>query len=280
MSNENFIRVSRQTPCPVCGKPDWCGVSSDGVWCVCMRVESGRRTKNGGWLHAAGAVTAGAPRPSPPPPCDRRLLDPAAYHAALRKTWDWHWADGLALSLGVDCEAVERLDPVYDPMHRAFAFPMRDADGRTVGVRLRNADGRKWAVRGSREGAFIPAGGFAGRELVVCEGPTDTAAALTLGLQAVGRPSCAGATEVIRGICVRMRATLVTIVADHDDLKRRPDGSAWRPGISGAADLGRALRRQYRVVVPPAKDIRQWVCEGATRETFDALADCAQRRLR
>jgi hypothetical protein len=279
MSEANFLRVAKNRPCPVCQKHDWCGVSPDGAWAVCMRMQSGRQTKNGGWLHRVGDAPAPERRPRPPPPNDRKLTDCAAYHAALRKSWDWRWADGLAMSLGVDMEAVERLCPAYDPMNQAFAFPMRDAGGKVVGIRLRADDGRKWAVRGSREGLFIPESEPAGRELVVCEGPTDTAAALTLGLPAVGRPSCAGAVDVMLALCARLRVALVTIIADYDEPKARPDGAVWRPGVEGAFALGRALRRQFRVVAPQAKDIRQWVCQGATREMFDALADSAQRRL-
>jgi len=279
LNNANFKRVTRSSPCPVCKKPDWCGVSPDGAWAVCMRVEGSRKTKNGGWLHRVGGDAAAQIRPPPPPPNDRKLTDCAAYHAALRKSWDWRWADGLALSLGVDPDAIERLCPAYDPMQQAFAFPMRDVEGKVIGIRLRADNGRKWAVRGSREGLFIPAGEFQGRELVICEGPTDTAAALTLGLPAVGRPSCQGAVDAVRALCARLRVALVTIVTDYDEPKERPDGAVWRPGIEGALALGRALRRQFRVVAPQAKDIRQWVCNGATRAMFDALANSAQRRL-
>jgi hypothetical protein len=33
--------VSRHTPCPICGKPDWCRVSTDGAWAICRRVGTG-----------------------------------------------------------------------------------------------------------------------------------------------------------------------------------------------------------------------------------------------
>ena len=46
-----MIRVSKQHPCPVCGRPDWCGIAEDGVVAVCMRVESNQTAKNGGWVH-------------------------------------------------------------------------------------------------------------------------------------------------------------------------------------------------------------------------------------
>ena len=79
-----WIRVTRQEPCPVCRKPDWCGVSADGVWCVCMRAESGHASRNGGWLHRL--KDAPPPPRFRPPPTRRRnpLASLASYHAALR----------------------------------------------------------------------------------------------------------------------------------------------------------------------------------------------------
>src|SRR5256885_12968425 len=41
-------RVSKEHPCLICGKPDWCTVSDRGS--CCMRIESGRPMKNGGWF--------------------------------------------------------------------------------------------------------------------------------------------------------------------------------------------------------------------------------------
>ncbi|MBI1926850.1 DUF3854 domain-containing protein [Candidatus Poribacteria bacterium] len=46
-----IIRVSTHAPCPICDKPDWCGIFDDGSAAICMRVESDRPTQNGGWLH-------------------------------------------------------------------------------------------------------------------------------------------------------------------------------------------------------------------------------------
>ena len=269
--NSDWVRVSGRAPCPVCGKPDWCGVSADGVWCVCMRVESGRRSRNNGYVHLLADAPPVPVRRRQPPSRERRLFDPAGYHAALRRQWDWRWLDGFSLGLGVGMEALEALEPAFDPMHEAFAFPMRDAEGRIVGIRLRAENGRKWAVRGSREGLFY-APGMTARDLVVCEGPTDAAAAMTLGLAAVGRPSCAGAASELVALCRRLRVRALTIVADNDAPKRRPDGAVWRPGVEGAETLARSLKRMYRVVVPPAKDLRAWVCDGATAERFEDLA--------
>jgi hypothetical protein len=48
-----FVRVTRQNPCPICERPDWCSVADDGSIVICMRVSDGSvsETKNGGYLH-------------------------------------------------------------------------------------------------------------------------------------------------------------------------------------------------------------------------------------
>ncbi len=55
----NFTRVSKAEPCPLCGKPDWCRVFSDG-WVECMRVQSGTPAKSGGWMQWVGGGERGA----------------------------------------------------------------------------------------------------------------------------------------------------------------------------------------------------------------------------
>jgi hypothetical protein len=153
-----WLRVSRQVPCKVCHDTHWCVYTDNGMVAVCMRVESTRRARNGGWVHSLTDEPLDVCRPPLPRPCDRKLLNCGAYHAALRRKWD-HWdVDGLSLELGVGMEALELLQPAFDPMNQAFAFPMRDGEGAVCGIRLRNFEGRKWAVRGSHEGLFYAPG--------------------------------------------------------------------------------------------------------------------------
>jgi len=45
----NLSRVSRQYPCPICGKTDWCAYNQKIA--ICMRIQSPYPTKNGGWKH-------------------------------------------------------------------------------------------------------------------------------------------------------------------------------------------------------------------------------------
>lgn len=51
-------RVTRKKPCPICGKPDWCGIGQGFV--VCMRIQSTRPTSNRGWLHKLDSIEGGA----------------------------------------------------------------------------------------------------------------------------------------------------------------------------------------------------------------------------
>jgi phage/plasmid primase-like uncharacterized protein len=122
---------------------------------------------------------------------------------------------------------------------------MRDATGKIVGIRRRLPDGKKLSVKGGHEGLFTPIDLNGQSPLIVCEGASDTAALLSLGLMAVGRPSCSGGVGFLRTLCEHRR---VIIVADND-----------LPGIRGANELKVRLA-DATVVIPPAgvKDAREW----------------------
>jgi hypothetical protein len=133
---------------------------------------------------------------------------------------------------------------------------MCDGHGNAIGIRLRNEQG-KFAVRGSRQGLFL-ADVPAQRTLFVCEGPTDTAAALDLGLFAVGRPNCCCGGPELR-ICARHHDCRgVVVIADND-----------KPGLDGARKVGGQLRLPFAIYVPPAKDLREFVRLGGTRAMIE-----------
>jgi DNA primase len=126
---------------------------------------------------------------------------------------------------------------------------MRDERGHIIGIRRRLRNGRKNSVKGSKNGLFIPAGIEHAKRLVICEGPTDCAAALDLGYAAIGRPNCSSRIPMTAAY---VRGRPVVIVADHDT-----------PGIRGARKLAEALVRNgspVRIILPPLvyKDLRQW----------------------
>lgn len=84
--NQVWREVSRASPCPICGKPDWCSISSDGQWVVCRRVDSGaghhRIDKSGAdyWLYRLGAGLAVLPSPPEPPDGAADRADDAVLH--------------------------------------------------------------------------------------------------------------------------------------------------------------------------------------------------------
>lgn len=265
----NWCRVSRKNCCPVCRKPDWCGYSEDGRLAICMRVPSDKPTKNGGYLHRLrDDPLPPVPVPKKPPPRPQtNVLD---HWNTLKHALDSGALYGLATGLGVSVAALLDLQAVWAESCGAWAFPMRDGVGNVVGIRLRADDGRKWAVRGSREGLFYPERSPPDHTAVICEGPTDTAAALTLGLWAVGRPSCTGGVPALKALCRRLGIKFAVVVGDNDPPKARPGGH-WQPGFDGARKLTAALGIRWKLFIPPAKDLRAWVQAGATRAEFEAL---------
>lgn len=97
----------------------------------------------------------------------------------------------------------------WDASCRAAAFPMRDGAGDVIGIRYRDLKtGKKWALRGSHNGLFIVPEYIPVEcdEIVVCEGPTDTLAAVSCGMYAIGRACCQGGADHIREYLRRHRA--------------------------------------------------------------------------
>jgi len=266
-TEKGWGRVTRHRPCVVCGRGDWCGYSADGSVAICMRVKSDRPTRNGGWLHQ---VTDAPPRPAP------RVYVPQPHHAQPCTT-DWATmlrrferdtraaeVERLATSLGVSPGSLCRLGIAWAAPHRAWAFPMCNGKRRPIGIRLRAESGRKWAIRGSHNGLFWPDHLGNGGPLLLCEGPTDVAALLDLGYATIGRPSCAGAVDLVIEVVQGLRHRDVVIVADADE-----------QGLDGADRLARALTeagRRPKVIRPlQGKDARAWVQAGATRVDVDAV---------
>ena len=198
---------------------------------------------------------------------------PTPDFAAIHAAFDGHpdMQEGLAFGLGLDGASFAALDVRYDAAKECMSFPMRNPQGEITGLRYRHlATGRKWSEKGSRDGLFMPREPERTEHLVITEGPTDTAAALSLGLNAVGRSSCLSGVPLIRDLVHARQIRRVTIVADHD-----------RPGMDGAHRLAAALPVLSRILVPPEgiKDMRDWYRQGLTRTQFDEAANVIRWQL-
>lgn len=232
-----------------------------------MRVKSDHPTRNGGWLHRiADRSFQPAPRVHLPPRREARpcAIEWVALLNRFARDTQTDAVERLAAGLGVSPGGLRRLGLAWAAPHRAWAFPMCDANRETTGIRLRAEDGRKWAITGSRNGLFWPDDLTGAGPLLVCEGPTDTAALLALGYDAIGRPSCAGAIELVVEGVEGLRRHDVVVVADTDG-----------PGLDGADRLAQALTqagRRPKVIRPlQGKDARAWLQAGATRAVVDAV---------
>jgi hypothetical protein len=264
---QGWVTVSKRFPCPICEHPDWCMIGERFV--LCNRVESKLPSPGGGWLHPIGEDKPVAkPKPPPVPPVPTAL--PVG---KLMRQWSletmadelWSLADGLGVSL----PSLEALGAAYATPYAAWAFPMRDGYSEPVGIRLRATDGRKWAVKGSKAGLFIPMTGNVASCLYVTEGPTDTAAALTLGLYAVGRPSCNSGGPEIKTFAKAHSVREIVVVADND-----------KPGLDGASKVAKEIGLPARIWIPPCKDIREFLNSGGTAALIESdLKNVVRRKL-
>jgi len=192
------------------------------------------------------------------------------YHAAISTG---QVAD-LADQLGVSNAALGRLRVGWCERDSAYSFPMRDHAGGIVGIRLRRGDD-KWAERGGHNGLFIPVDMTGDDPLLIVEGPTDCAAALDMGFDAIGRPNNSNRTaeDLIVEYVTRHRRREVWIVTDAD-----PAGSKAAEATAVAAQ--RLAARLVPIVStvklfkppPPFKDLRQWRQAGAGQNDIDAIA--------
>jgi hypothetical protein len=280
-AHDRWRRVSPDRPCPICGRRDWCLLSADGSAVICPRTPSDKRAGEAGWLHRLNDTK--------PYTAGRRTLrvsgagqtgreDLARLAADYERALTTDRLHLLSQSLGLSPSALLSLNVGWAQEYTAYAFPMKDVAGRVLGIRLRRPTGVKFALRGGKEGLFIPQPVLqreAGQKdrLLICEGPTDTAALLDLGaLWVVGRPSCTGGIRLLVELVQRKRPREVVLVADADEA-----------GRAGAGNLASALlvyAPAVRIIEPPAglKDAREWLQSGATREDLEKVIDAAPPR--
>src|SRR5690606_30990598 len=93
--------------------------------------------------------------------------------------------------------------------------------------------------------------------LLIVEGASDAAAAIGLGLPAIGRFSCAHGAYMIRRIAIeQLMASSIVVVSDQGNFHER----------LGAEALARYLAPYLPVKIlhPPARDFREWIAAGAT----------------
>ena len=255
----SYARVSKLNRCPICKHGDWCRVFADG-WAECMRVQSDKPAKSGGWMWQLQGTSTPHPVPLPVRGGEGGSKPTTINATKLMRDWlsstDAGDLETFSHELGLSVASVIAVSAAYAAPRSTWAFPMCNGYGNVVGIRLRN-ERCKFAVRGSKQGIFL-ANMPPQKTLFVCEGPTDTAAAVELGLFAVGRPNCCCGGAEIKIYARRLGVARVVIVSDND-----------KPGLDGARKVGSELKLPFAIYVPPAKDLREFVRLGGTRAMIE-----------
>lgn len=253
-----WMRVNKAFKCPICDHDSWCTVCPELQICLCMRTDSDRPSKNkmGGHIHPLGTQTKIPKRPmvEEPPRIDA--------DAVMRSFSERQWPEmqsRFAIGLGVSMQSLASVGCAWAVAHNAWAFPMRDGLGNCVGIRLRTEQGKKFAVTGSRQGIFLPHC-HPQSTVYLVEGPTNVAAALTIGLFAIGEPSCNACINYTQVAINRLHIKRAVIVVDNDS-----------PGVRGAKALASELQIPCCALILPAKDMREAVSLGMTKELMESL---------
>jgi hypothetical protein len=299
----SFRHATPSSPCPVCRRDSWCSFTDDGRVVVCMRVAAGsvRETRNGGYLHRLGddrrrrhgsfqdggvrtflisdgrhrddlGELAGKYQNAATPGMIEAAAVSLGVTAAALTRLGVGWAFDFAYRRGVRAESLDAGDVMRAGSSRALSFGMRNPDGKIVGIRIRTDAGEKFAVAGSHNGLFLADGLDLAGTMLIAEGPTDTAALLGFGFDAVGRSSCAGDVGYVVKLVRTKVPQQVVVVGDGDG-----------PGRRGAESLASTLlpyARCVKVLFPPegVKDARAWLKAGGTAEDVRAAIDAARIR--
>lgn len=266
---KRWKRVHRLSRCPICGKPDWCLVAPDRSAAICPRVDEGssRYIEGSGYLHILKVTTEWMNEEYHPKGGYSALPEHNEVLAIRARQWITDCGndkvDELAERLGVSEESLRLLNIGWFDYDNSWIFPMLRKGNRLLGIRVRKRDGKKIAIRGSKNGLFIPNNLPDKGVVYVCEGESDTAALLTCGLPAVGRPSCNSGDRLLAEL---LEKRPVVVCMDRDGVGRK-----------GAKELAKLLRchcPDVMMLEPPDKykDMRDWL-HGEGKEKVHTAAE-------
>jgi len=230
---------------------DWCRVSKDGKYALCSRIpvygQQGSLHKIDENIETNGLLD----KSNYYPPINWFVLN--KFYVANCPLWRINQFGALK---GITPRSLIRLNIGFDG--EAYTFAIQNENYIIVGIQRQFPDGAKTMVRGSKLGLFIPTVFRANESNVfITEGVSDTAIALDLDLNVIGRLNCSSGTEVIKKI-MNKHYSNAYIIIDNDSNRAGYDG-----GMKLANEL-KAICKTVKVIIPPAEnnDLRGWVTKG------------------
>lgn len=254
MSENDWIRVERDMPCPICGRPDWCLLHQKGKKVICSRVRSTTKVGQAGWIHKVndnGLKKHKKPHQRKSNTC----LNWERTSELYERKMNGERRIKLLQSLGIQGSNVT-WDYQIGWDGEAYTIPAYNGEGDMCGIMRRWPDGKKMWVPRSRNGLFIPAMKSIEGNVSIAEGFSDASSLTDLGFRAIGRANCqTGVGYIKRWLYKNKKVSQVTIVSDND-----------MAGQAGATSLARELYGGrcgiMMLDVPPQyKDVRQWITE-------------------
>ena len=248
----DFARVSSTLRCPVCHHSDGCLIHRSGEYAICYHEPSNVMWRTG-FKHMLNnkedvkEQIVKAPETTPFLDVDTNFpILYSAYRAAISGIS----MEARSKQLGVSVESLDSLGIGWSNSKQVYTHPLFDNEWTVIGIQTQSYTGDKRVLPGSKLGLFMSMS-FRDKPGVtfVTEGMSDTAAALTLGLNAVGRfNDCTGSDYLTK----LLHGHRVYIIADND-----------AGGIRGAEELAIVLRanNMARVIylpsgTTPIKDLR------------------------
>jgi len=266
----DWIRVNRSTTCPVCQSDSWCTLTTCGSVVKCMRVKSDNPHEKGGWFHFDKPLDFDRVATATEPTV-KVDASPIAKEYYEHEEASWVRLE-LAEQLNVTTESLEllRVGVGWDSHdgQRFASFPSRDASGKIVGITRRYRDGSKKTLRGTTNGLFYATNWEKTPGIVLLlEGASDTAAAMSLGICAIGRPSnIGGGAEIKQMLAGKNRRAIILGENDEKPHKRGihdycpkdcPGCLHCFPGKFGAEHLSKQLDLPYVMPLAGTKDFRE-----------------------
>lgn len=183
----------------------------------------------------------------------------AEMQAELQQAITPNQIEQLATRLKVTSQSLVVMEIGWSVKDKAWTFPEYNGHEEICGIVRRYADDQKKAMPGAKRGLYLPRGWKEqSGKLYICEGQSDTAAAIMKGHRAIGRPNKeAGLSHLVQ--VLRDFPDDIIVVKDND--------AETADAVTNCIvkKLSNALQRKINIYSPPEgfKDLRAFLTKGS-----------------